>query len=569
MGIKSLRQRLFVFILLPIALILFITGFVGFMFAKETMLNQWRETAILRLQRAAHHLDMRLSRPIEWMDMFHRTDGYRGSDAIQEWILDRLRHVEGVTGVDLEWGDDSEKTMPMMGRKLHMNGKGAMRFKRAKISEVTPPRYDAQAKETTVSLISDFNDESGKMVGRLKVSLSFAHLMQDIKERGWWQSDLACLVDRNGRYLAHTEPWMKARNKLGEKDDPLELAMLRDMKEKQFGTVLGRGHPPDKVGGFYAISQVPWVILLFAPGEEILAPIVRFRFYYVLAGGLCVFVVLFFIRLVGGNIVGRIREISDAANMVAKGHYGKLLSIGRTDEIGVLAENFNTMVDGLKDRDFISNTFGRYVDQQIARELMKRPEATRLGGEKRQVAILMSDLRGFTHLSESLTPEATITVLNHYFSHMIEVIQKRGGIIVDFYGDGVLAFFDPLEGPVEPSVHSSIRCAFEMQESMKVFNSEMRSEDLPELQMSIGVNVGRVVVGNVGSEARAKYGIVGSAVNITQRIQAAGKGGNVVVSEPAYKYMSQKLIVQEVVRTQLKGLEGEMTLYLVKGIKGE
>ncbi len=99
------------------------------------------------------------------------------------------------------------------------------------------------------------------------------------------------------------------------------------------------------------------------------------------------------------------------------------------------------MIMGLKERDFIRDTFGRYVNKEVARELLKRPEAGRLGGEKRQVAVLMADIRGFTQVSEFLTPEETIRILNHYFSHMITVIREHDGIIVDFYGDGVLVFF--------------------------------------------------------------------------------------------------------------------------------
>ena len=99
------------------------------------------------------------------------------------------------------------------------------------------------------------------------------------------------------------------------------------------------------------------------------------------------------------------------------------------------------MVAGLKERDFISNTFGRYVDQEIARELLSRPEASRMGGEKREVVILFSDVRGFTPLAESLSPEVIIHLVNRHFSRMIEVIQAHRGIIVDFLGDAILAFF--------------------------------------------------------------------------------------------------------------------------------
>jgi class 3 adenylate cyclase len=223
------------------------------------------------------------------------------------------------------------------------------------------------------------------------------------------------------------------------------------------------------------------------------------------------------------------------------------------------------MVVGLKERDFIGNTFGRYVDQEIAKELLSRPEAIRLGGEKREVAILMSDIRNFTPLSESLDPEGTIRVINHYFSHMIEAIHQHRGIIVDFFGDSVLVFFDPLVNSVETVTRQAVRCGLDMQARMKRFNEEMQAEGLPEIQMGIGINVGDAVVGNIGSERRAKYGIVGPSVNITNRIQAESKGGQILVSESVYRYLKQDLRVKSSFEVPLKGVKERVTLFEIEG----
>jgi len=200
---------------------------------------------------------------------------------------------------------------------------------------------------------------------------------------------------------------------------------------------------------------------------------------------------------------------------------------------------------------------------------MKRPEASTLGGEKRKVAVLMSDIRGFTPVSEALSPEETIRILNHYFSHMIEVIQRHKGIIVDFYGDGILVFFDPLEGHIIKEVQHAIHCGLEMQQSMTLFNKEMRSENLPELQTGIGINVGDAIVGNIGSATRTKYGIVGAAVNITQRIQAEAKGGEVIISDSAYGFLKNDLKIKQSFSAQLKGVDGKMDLHIVESIQNK
>lgn len=224
------------------------------------------------------------------------------------------------------------------------------------------------------------------------------------------------------------------------------------------------------------------------------------------------------------------------------------------------------MVTGLKERDFVRNTFGRYVDQDVAKKLMERPEASRMGGEKREVAILMSDIREFTSFSESLSPDAIIGFLNRYFSHMIEVIQGHQGIIVDFFGDSVLAFFDPLDGPVKPTIRRAVQCALDMQGAMVKITEELQGSGIPELQVGIGVNAGEVVVGNIGSEARSKYGIVGAPVNITHRIQSTAKGGQVVISESVYHHLGEDLLIKHSVCVSLKGLKEPMHLFLVEDL---
>ncbi len=567
MALKTLGQRITLLLLLPVAVLISVTGVFGFLYARHSLLNEWREAAILKLQRAAHQIDMRLDRPIQWMEMFHETADNMGASVIQGWILEQLKGLDGVTEVDLEWMSNTQEVpMPMMGSRgqAHSGAQRGMHFHRAGISEVIPPHYDARTGEKTVTLISNFKDESGEVIGRLQVGVRFDYLMQDIIALGWWQGGKACLVDEAGNYLAHTDPTMKNRERLGAQGDSLEKSLLETIHQRPYGTILGAGHPPSEVTGFYKIEKAPWAIVLFAPGHKVLAPIVRYRFYYSLGGISSLILILLLIRSVAGNITRSIKKISTAAEEVAKGNYGEKLPVKRSDEIGQLAHSFNDMVRGLKDRDFIRNTFGRYVDPEIAGKLLKRPEAAGLGGERRQVAILMADIREFTPFSESLNPDVIIAFLNRYFSRMIDVIHMHGGIIVDFFGDSVLVFFDPMDGPIAPMVKKGVQCAFEMQMKMVEFNRENRELGLPELQMGIGINAGEVVVGNIGSEKRAKYGIVGAPVNMTQRIQSHAKGGEVLISESVYRNASKKPTIERTVQTSVKGVDGEITLFGVK-----
>jgi len=201
--INSLQKRLVIFLLIPVALLLIAGGFAGFIFARGTMLDAWREASILKLQRAAHHIDMRFNKPIEWIEMFHRTGGYGNKFASPDWILEQLKQLDGIAMVDLRWADERFEMIPMRGGGS-MSGMGMRRFHRAKISKVTSPLYDAQIGQNTVSLISNLKDESDQIIGTLEVAIRFDYLMQDILTLGWWQSNLAYLADDSGRYLART-----------------------------------------------------------------------------------------------------------------------------------------------------------------------------------------------------------------------------------------------------------------------------------------------------------------------------------------------------------------------------
>ena len=268
-------------------------------------------------------------------------------------------------------------------------------------------------------------------------------------------------------------------------------------------------------------------------------------------------------------IAQSIREISHAAEEVEKGNFSVSVSEDRSDEIGMLKRRFNQMTQGLKQRELIERTFGRYVDGKIAAELLAKPESLQMGGKSRTVTILMADLRGFTHMCEKVSPEDVISMLNRHFSKMITVIEKFEGIIVDFYGDSVLAFFQGAVGndnDVPARALDAVRCALEMQHELRTLFENELSQDTNKLSMGIGIHTGDVIVGNIGSSTRAKYGIVGSAVNETDRIQSCAQGGAVMISEKTYDILSNTLNVGPKLEVKLKGLEGIRNLYQVNGL---
>lgn len=216
---------------------------------------------------------------------------------------------------------------------------------------------------------------------------------------------------------------------------------------------------------------------------------------------------------------------------------------------------------------FIRETFGRYLTDDVVTSLLDSPEGLQLGGEKRQVTILMSDLRGFTSLSSHLAPEQVMTMLNRYLGAMVEVITHYQGTIDEFIGDAILVIFG---APIWQEDHAqrAVACAVAMQLAMEAVNAGNRRDGLPEVEMGIGVNTGDVVIGNIGSQKRTKYGVVGTPVNLTSRIESYTIGGQLLISEATKQAVGPILSIVRQMQVETKGLDESMTIYEVRGISG-
>jgi adenylate cyclase len=216
---------------------------------------------------------------------------------------------------------------------------------------------------------------------------------------------------------------------------------------------------------------------------------------------------------------------------------------------------------------FIRRTFGRYLNDEVVASLLETPEGTRLGGEKRTVTLLMSDLRGFTAAADRLEPEQVVRLLNNYLGAMSEVITRFQGTIDEFIGDGILALFGaPLDR--EDDAARAAACAVAMQLAMAEVNETNRGDGLPEVQMGVAVHTGEVIVGNIGSQTRAKYGVVGTNVNLTARIESFTLPGQVLVSQSTVDSARETLVLGESRSFQAKGFKDPITAYELKGVHG-
>ena len=215
----------------------------------------------------------------------------------------------------------------------------------------------------------------------------------------------------------------------------------------------------------------------------------------------------------------------------------------------------------------LKKMFGRYLSTEVMNSLIANPLALELGGEKRLVTIMMTDLRGFTALSEPLDPEQVVQMLNTYFEVMVDEVLKYRGTINSIIGDALLVVFGaPQEMP--DRARQAVACAIAMQNAMAEVNTQNREHGLPELEMGIGLNEAEVVVGNIGSSKRSQYTVIGSGVNMASRIESYTVGGQVLISESVRQEVGDILRIDQVMEIMPKGAESPMTVYEVGGIGG-
>lgn len=246
------------------------------------------------------------------------------------------------------------------------------------------------------------------------------------------------------------------------------------------------------------------------------------------------------------------------------------------DEVGELTVGFNNMVRELRAKARIRETFGRYVDPRIIEDLIDHPDRLGAIGERREMTILFSDMRGFTDLSEGMTPDAMVKVINHYLAQMSEPIQAHRGIIDKYLGDGIMAFWGPPFCAAEDHAVLACRAGIGELAALPAFRADLPEltgirRGMPQIDMRIGVATGEVVVGNIGSNVFMNYTVMGDAVNLASRLESANKiyGTRFLVCERTAALASDAILFREIDRLKVEGRKEPIRAFEVLGPLGE
>lgn len=206
---------------------------------------------------------------------------------------------------------------------------------------------------------------------------------------------------------------------------------------------------------------------------------------------------------------------------VEKGNYETFVPVVSHDEFGLIAEQTNHMIVGLKEKVRIEKAFGKYMSPVVANAVLHTEQETHLGGREVNVAILFTDLRDFTPLSEKCTPQEVVAILNEYFTMVVKAVHSHHGVLDKFIGDAAMAVFGLDE---DPKAHeNALFTAIEIEQGLKELNQNLSTQDRPTIRNGIGIHCGPVVAGNIGSEERLEYTVIGDAVNTAARLESLTK----------------------------------------------
>ncbi|ACF13940.1 adenylate/guanylate cyclase with integral membrane sensor [Chloroherpeton thalassium ATCC 35110] len=325
--------------------------------------------------------------------------------------------------------------------------------------------------------------------------------------------------------------------------------------------------------GYFLFTLVPALVMLLVVlryvDEKLIGHEVALEIAYF--GLFCLAVALLVAALFGKGLHEDTKKMVESLKEIEQGKFSTMLAVNRPDELGEMSNGINLMANGLQQRERIKEAFGRFVAPSVAEEFIekyvKQENELMLGVQRREVVILMTDIRDFTPLAEAMQPEELTSLLNSYFCEMVAVIQLHGGMVDKFIGDAIMAVFGMVGSEKNPAL-AAVRAAIEMQDRLKSYNFRNLAQGKPSLRTGIGIHMGEVVAGYIGSTERLEFTVIGTPVNIAARIESKAKLPNppILFSQEIADKVKGIVPTKHVVKTLLKGYSTEVNLYSVTSI---
>ncbi|MFN8791585.1 MAG: adenylate/guanylate cyclase domain-containing protein [Bdellovibrionales bacterium] len=374
------------------------------------------------------------------------------------------------------------------------------------------------------------------------------------------------LLDRRGQVLADSDE-SKALRQTDESNS--EIYKLSSSSKTPRGQKLIRFQGNHYFGAF---SKTRFGVTAYSliSEEIILEPAREVRRKAFFMAGLVLSGSILFIFLFSMSLTSPIETLAELIGFVSKGNFDvkasdRIRSVFQ-DEVKDLAFAFDNMTEGLKERDKVKNLFSKFHGSTITEDLMNQDIG--LGGQKKEVVVFFSDIRGFTAYSERRAPEEVVEMLNEYFEVMVGIINKNHGVVDKFIGDAIMAVWGAPQS-TEKDAHHAVMACLQMRMALVELNEKRRARDQNPLQIGIGLHAGSVISGTIGSTERMEYTVIGNTVNTGSRIEASTKafGADLLISEEVVARIGDEFLVELAGAAEVKGRSEPLKMYKVRGYK--
>ncbi len=370
----------------------------------------------------------------------------------------------------------------------------------------------------------------------------------------------AFLVDNQGSIIAHPDlNLVRAGTDLVKV--PIVEAALQSKNPNGLTNYSYEG--VDYLGSFRKLEFANLAVISTVDAKQALAAVEDIQRRNVIITLIVVLVSVLIVYFFARSISVPILRLVEATRQVESGDYAVSITPAARDEVGRLTNSFVQMASGLAERERVKSALGKFVNKEIA-ERAARGEI-KLGGENKLAAVFFSDLRGFTAMSEGRTPEEVVSILNEYFTEMVHTIEETNGIVDKFIGDAIMAHWGAVKS-VGNDTENAINAALAMRRALiRLNNKNEHLPDRPWLKMGSGINTGPVISGQIGSDNRFEFTVIGDAVNLASRIEALNKpfGSDILISQDSYEMVKDIFVVEAMPAIKVKGKSEPQAIFAV------
>ncbi|MCB9025233.1 MAG: HAMP domain-containing protein [Bdellovibrionaceae bacterium] len=370
------------------------------------------------------------------------------------------------------------------------------------------------------------------------------------------------LVDDKGNLIAHADENLVMKKASFINLPIVETALKSDVRRQQ--KIYTKDSDSKKYIAAYAKTSMGLTVITEVPEEIILEGAKQVQREAIYITGRVLSIALFLIVLFSITITTPIEKLVEVTKRVALGNFDIKSNVKSRDEVGELSRAFDSMVNGLAERDKMKNVLNKFHGSKVAEDLIAGN--LQLGGSKKNVTVFFSDIRDFTKFSEGHTPEEVVEMLNEYFHIMVGIINKNNGVVDKFIGDAIMAVWGAPTAHERDAQNALMSC-LEMREALAILNEKRIARGQVPIKIGIGLHKGEAISGNIGSDERMEYTVIGDAVNQAARIEASTKafGTDLLISDTLFELISDEFVIKEAGKVEVKGKSKPLTLFKVPG----